>query len=306
MQREENDLLDQVREQGWNDSSRREFLQRYGLLIRRSILYHIRRCFGAAQMHALSDHLKALQGGQRVSIQGGISGELLDIAQDTWQDILTEVWKPQGNLIEKWYEYKQDRERAERRFRDFETYLKGAIQNSFWGHLRKRKRLKEEVTMDLEEARSWLKEEGGKLPTEEIPIEDEVCFYWDQLLRCRSPNPDEVEQELIQVRREASTVLVWACAHLKRELRGRGQARELENLQAFIAFYCSQRGPRRDRPPASALSPDRLGLEQVAGQYFRWEEDICRGIFHKSIRKDRVMRQIRDTLLESPYRDMIQ
>jgi len=297
----EQELLDRVRKRGWDDHCRKEFLSRYGSLIRRNILYHIRRCYGGSQLHALSQHLATLQEGRASGAQGGIKGDILTIAVDTWQDVMVEVWKPGDNLIQRWYKYKAQREEAGEQFRELETYLKGSVHNIFWGHLRREKG-KKEVPMDIEQVEGR-QEERAKFANE-IPIEDELCLYWDQLLRCWLPRPQEAEQELVRIKQEASTVLIWACAALKKELQERGKVGALENLKAFMVFYCSQMGPRREQNDLP--SPGEVCLERVAGRYLRWEEDVCRKIFHKRMRKDRIMNQLQTIILGSPYRDMVQ
>ena len=135
---------------------------------------------------------------------------------------------------------------------------------------------------------------------EEITLANETDVYWDQLLRCAKPSPDSITQELRVAEPDKATALCWACAKLKRE-SPRKDTRE--NLIAFIAFYCSQRGP--SRPTEEWPSPDELSLERIEGRYLRWEEDVCQAIFGKTIRKDRVLDMVVRTLVDSPYQHLL-
>ena len=299
-------LTDLVLRNGWDRDLRKRFLARYGPLIRRSILYHIRRHFGGAQMQILAEYLAGLEKGHHPKMQGGIGWRMLDVAANTWQDVWTDIFRAEGRLVGKWAKYKEVQEGKGEGARDFETYLKGAVQIKFQTNLRRQQKGSEESTLNLEEAEEWL--EGELLssnPEPSVPLVDETLYYWDGLIRCHLPGPDKIARELVQIKREASTVLVWACAQLKAQLREKGQAKRLENLKAFMAFYCSQIGPHREEGSPVVLSPDKLSLEQVAGRYLRWEEDICQRIFKKRIRKDRIMEQIRRVILNSPYRNML-
>lgn len=131
---------------------------------------------------------------------------------------------------------------------------------------------------------------------DEISLADDVDRYWDLLLRCQRPSHREIERKLTAFRVDKATALCWACAKLKSESRRRDTR---ENVIAFIAFYCSQRGP--DRPSDAPPNRDQLCLEAIQGHYLRWDEDVCRGMFQKHVRKDRVMAMIADTLADSPY-----
>jgi len=134
---------------------------------------------------------------------------------------------------------------------------------------------------------------------EKIPLNDEINYYWDQLIRCLEPKPDEIE-ELIKAHPNEGNVLCWACANMKRSLKRREQK---ENLIAFIVFYSSKRGVRDKQALRSSqgLDPENLTLERVVGRDLRWREDVCRGIFGKYIRKDRLMEQIKREILKSDY-----
>lgn len=298
-------LADLVLRKGWNNRLRKRFLDQYGLLIRRSILYHIRRHFGGVQMQILAEYLVELESGHRSKMKGEIGWKILDVATNTWQDVWADIFRTEGSLLEKWMNYKEDQKARGEESRDFETYLKGAVQIRFRSNLRRHRKGPEETTLDLEEVEERLKDERSATAEPSIPVADETLRYWDELIRCRVPSPDEIAREIVRLRRDASTVLVWACARLKSQLHKKGQTKRLENLKAFMAFYCSQVGPHREEASPTVLSPDELNFEQVAGRYLRWEEDICQRIFKKRIRKDRVMEQIRNVILNSPYRDML-
>jgi hypothetical protein len=294
-------LLAKVRFDGWDILTRKTFLDLFGTLIRRNILYHTRHYFGATHLRALADYLTALQSDQVSRIAGGISGEILGIASDTWQDVLIRVWRPENNLVDQWCHYKEGKVQAGEPFRDFEPYLKGTVQNTFWGHLRSRKhRLDPQGNLDELEERLVDTNQAAH----QIPSENEAALYWDRLLRCQRPDPSCIEEDLVRLRQEPETVLIWACARLKHTLYRKRKESSLENLLAFMVFFCSQAGPQRssDHP----LRLDELNYERVAGHYFRWEEDVCRRIFRKRIRKDRPMKQIQSIILESPYRALVQ
>lgn len=140
---------------------------------------------------------------------------------------------------------------------------------------------------------------------EKIPLNDEINYYWDQLIRCLEPEPEQVEV-LVKLQPNEGNVLCWACARLKRGLKRREQR---ENLVAFIVFYASKRGIGKGGGSGGAevegLSPENLSLERVVGRDLRWREDICGRIFKKYIRQDRVMEQIRQEILKSDYSYLI-
>jgi len=295
------ELLEDVHANGWNPSTREAFLELYGTLVRLNILYHVKRCFGTRYLQRLADYLATLQEGGQHHSSGGVDGEILDIACSTWQDVLVRAWQPQNNLIEQWYRYKEAKEREGEPFREFEPYLKGAVQNTFWGHLRTRKnQLNTSGGFDELEER-FEKEES---PEELIPVENEVCFYWDQLLRCQRPDPSSIEESLVRFRQEPETVLVWACAQLKRLFYETGKAASLENLLAFMTFFCSQTG--RKRNGCTPRNTQELSYGCVAGQQYHWKRDICQTIFQKRIRKDRPMQQLQEVIIHSPYRELVE
>lgn len=303
-----NKFLQEVLEEGWNESRRRTFTQKYASLIRGNILYHLRHCFGGSQVRALGNYLEELQARTKSQPKGNVNEKQLTLVQNTWEEVFVKVFckdKKGQNLIEKWASHVEEKKSKNEEFRDFETYLKGAVQIAFWKHLRKQKELENKVEAEPQEAQRWKTEGNQKEVSEEIPVQDEVSVYWDRLLRCQEPDPETINQDLVQLNREPKTVLAWACAKLKSRLSERGKEAASENLKAFLAFFCSHQGQQKDGPSPKEISSDGLTLDQVAGRYFRWRKDVCEEIFCKSIRKDRVTQKIRDILLDSPYRNMI-
>ena len=333
-------LLVEVLERGWSRRRRREFIARYGRTIRGSILYHIRMKFGEQSLAAIGDYLRSLQEGRQPCGKGGVIGEVLDLAADTWQDVLNEVFKVRDNLVHKYHRYIARTGGEGRGLTSFSYFLSKNVQYKFLDNLKARltdKKIPEEkvhggtsgqeaatpsIAVDADEeaviagaptGTGTRTETEAGAEAEKVPLNDEVNYYWDQLIRCLEPDPRQVE-ELIKLRPSEGNVLCWACARLKRGLKRREQK---ENLIAFIVFYASKRGigdrDRRDRdkdeegaPTGSeGLSPDNLTLERVIGRDLRWREDICRGIFRKYIRKDRVMEQIRREIMDSDYRYLI-
>ena len=125
-------------------------------------------------------------------------------------------------------------------------------------------------------------------------------MYWDLIIRCQHPAPQEIETKLIGVKLDRAAVLCWSCAKLKASSPRQDTK---DNVVAFVAFYSSQTGPqrRRDPPPERAS----LCLELLTGRYLRWEEDVCKAIFRKNIRKDRVMGMIAHTISQSPYSHLL-
>lgn len=186
---------------------------------------------------------------------------------------------------------------------EFESFLRGLVSLKVRQQIPRHREifapLVPPAADDPDDGESW----EERLPShddaqvEELALADEVDLYWEGLLRCGDLTPGEVEQGL-DLRRHKEHLLCWACASLKRKLRGRRR----ENLLAFIAFFISRRGPQRAREPLPKR--EEISLATLSGRYLRWDEDISR-IFGKSIRKDRVLAQIREELLSSPYRDLV-
>lgn len=300
-------LLVKVLERGWSRRRRRQFITRYGRTIRGSILYHIRLRFGNRSLASLSDYLLSLQEGKCPRSQKGVIGEVLDLAADTWQDVLNEVFKVKDNLVHKYHRYIQVREEG-RGITSFPYFLSKSVQYKFLDNLKAR--------LVGRQAHDSIDERGAAIAgiatnvdgdvdiredgeADKIPLNDEVNYYWDQLIRCLEPDPDQVE-ELIKLYPNEGSVLCWACAKMKRRFKRREQK---ENLIAFIVFYSSKRGVGGTGAPAGSegLDPESLTLERVAGRDLRWREDVCKGIFGKYIRKDRVMEQIKREIMNSEY-----
>ena len=390
-------LLEEILERGWSGKGQREFIRRYGQTIRWSILYYIRMRFGDQNLRAVSDYLLALQEGKCPHSKGGVVGEILDLAADTWQDVINEVFKTKDSLIHKYRRYVADergsisfphflsksvyykfldnlspglsdkeildrivdaKREADRQFyiNEFRNRYRDRVEDSLRDRYPGLRRINnimdyfferfipqaypairqalgsktKKAVLDLllegfsrddcqrgsgytRRVYGGVTEMGTSLPdsdveedlggkdraeAEGIPLNNEVNYYWDRLIRCRGPDPEEIERELVRIDPNEGNVLCWACARLKRRFRRKEQR---ENLRAFITFYCSKRGVGRMHPSAGRLTLEKLTLERVVGRDLRWREDICRGIFRKYIRKDRVMEQIKEEIMNSDY-----
>ena len=99
-------------------------------------------------------------------------------------------------------------------------------------------------------------------------------------------------------------MLLWACASLKQTHTEKRKQAALDNLMAIATFLCSRSGPKKDE--VHFPTPATLTLEAVCGQYYRWEEDVCKRIFEKQLRKDRALQQLQRHILSSPYRRQVQ
>jgi hypothetical protein len=296
------ELWEEVLEHGWNSQRIQVFVRCYGPLVRACILYHLRR-YG--NLGALEAQLRALEESTvHRADRRGTPGEWLDLAQEIWQDVWLEIFAEGAPYLKRYRCYIERQQREGKPVRPFRDYLKGLVWHVFLKKAEDRSSKRAlpwaQAPPGIEDPEAWLESQASCPPCESPPLSVELDIYWDRLLRCLKPEPKHIEQDLIQLSREPATVLCWACAVLKRQLEGGS----LENLRAFIAFFCSQRGRQRSGPPLEGLTPHDLNLEVVAGRYWRWEEDICR-LFGKQIRKDRVMGQIHELLKASPYRDLL-
>jgi len=295
------ELWEEVLKYGWTEQRMQAFLRCYSSLVRGCILFHLRR-YG--NVGALAAQLRVLEHGSsgRASSQGA-QGEWLDLAQDIWQGVWLELFRENSPRLQRYRDYLERQQREGKPARTFDQFLKGLVWHIFLRKVEDRpgRRSLPWATLppEVEDPEAWLESQAVS-PPDPTPISIELDAYWDQLLRCLEPEPAGIEKNVIRLRREPGTVLCWACAALKRTLEGS----QRENLLAFVAFFCSQRGPQRAGPPLKDLKPPSLNLEMVAGRYWRWEEDICR-LFGKNIRKDRVMNQIQECLKASPYRDLL-
>lgn len=295
------ELWEEVLEHGWSPQRIQAFVRCYGSLVRACILYHL-RCYG--NLGALEAQLRALEESPaRQPDRRGTPGEWLDLAQDIWQGVWLEILAEGSPYLKRYQSYVERQQREGKPVRPFRDYLKGLVRYVFLKKAEDRPGRRSlpwaQAPPGIEDPESWLEAQASRLP-EPLSLSVELDAYWDQLLRCLRPQAECIEQDLIQLSREPATVLCWACAVLKQQLEGQA----LENLLAFITFFCSQRGRQRSGPPPEDLNPKNLTLEVVAGRYWRWEEDICR-LFGKKIRKDRVISQIQELLKASPYRDLI-
>jgi len=294
-------MLDRVLRRGWDERLRAAFIDYYGTLIRRSILYHVRRTLGGQHLRAVGEHLVALQEGKHEPKTSGIEINVLRVAADTWQDVLLRCLQNEDHLLSQWSEYVHGHDAAEGSARDFETYLKGAIGNTYWGHLRRRRaQLGDVVPLEnLEETLAAVDSEASR-----VPVTSEILVAWDLLLRCQCPDSRQIEEEIVRLREDPESVLLWACASLKQTHTEKRKQAALDNLMAIATFLCSRSGPKKDE--VHFPTPATLTLEAVCGQYYRWEEDVCKRIFEKQLRKDRALQQLQRHILSSPYRRQVQ
>ncbi len=294
-------LIERILRRGWDERLRAAFVDHYGTLIRRSILYHVRRTLGGKHLRAVGEYLVSLQEGVHEPKTPGVEINVLRVAADTWQDVLLRCLQDEDHLPGQWAVYCREHDPATGPARDFETYLKGNIGNTFWGHLRRRRaQLGDVVPLeDLEEHLAAVEDEAMR-----IPVYSEILVTWDLILRCHCPDPAGIEQEIVRLREDPESVLLWACAALKAEHTRKRRQAALDNLMAVAVFLCSRCGPQKEGK--AYPSPERLTVEAVSGRYYRWEEDICKRIFRKQLRKDRALQQLQRHILASPYRRQIQ
>lgn len=399
-------FLQELLDRGWSRARRREFVKRYGQTIRWEILYQIRRRFGSQNLSSISSYLLGLQEGASSQGTQGVVGKILDLAVDTWQDVLNEAFKPRENLIHRYSTFATKIVSKGGRIIDFRHFLSKSVHYKFLDNLssglsqkeildrildlkrendrhfyinelrnrygnyikddlrsvcrglhqidnvidyffeefipRRYRTIRQERNSGNPNARgsvldalsqsfgeddcqkgseyvrrvygSPIKMEAslGKLDIEargrgitearKIPLNNEVNHYWDQLIRCLRPDPEEVKRELINIDPSEANVLCWACTKLK---RGFKREEQRDNLRAFIIFYCSKRGVQQRLSPTQVLTLENLTLEKVAGRDLRWREDVCKTIFGKYIRQDRVAEQIKKEIADSDYAYLI-
>jgi len=403
-------LLEGVLTKGWSERRRKRFISQYGPFIVHCILYLIRAYFGPEGLGVIGAYLEALLGGEEVNLEGEVKWRPLDVAVNTYQDVLAEVFKEKDNLIQKYQAY--------RSYMSFEVFLKKSVEFKFMDtyssglppglspkeildaiayskreEIRKfyiavaYDRFGEQVRLALRDKFPQLSNQPGEgnvvcyffevfVPrtypllkeqiisrskgralldelveyfSEEdylaglkhrchiqpqmeeaatsdagyssaapwsIPLE-EAAFYWDKLIRCEDLEPQEVASRLLLHTMKAlgkvekDKLLCCALADQKGNLGqqakdGSSRAQtQRENLKMWIVWRCSQSGKRRDGPSSEELRPETLSLEQVAGRYFRWEEDICKRIFQRNVRQDRVEEQIAGFIKQSRWLDFI-
>lgn len=395
-------FLKEVIEKGWSEERRTRFLERYGHIIRRSIMYQIMQKFGSQSLSTVNNYLLSFQGRKPPNSGGAVIGEILDLAVNTWQDVLTEIFKEEENLLHKYSRFTDKIDKCSENFPDFSYFLFNSVNYKFLDNLsidlsqkeildrvvdlkrevsrkfyidafRKRyrgfvkdnlrskypevhrvnnvidyffekfvpqtyptvreklentkskktaliellehfdedhcergSRYTREIFGGLEEVKISLSEKELKSRYESelkrIPLNAEVNNYWDQIIRCLSPDPEKIKRELININQNEANVLCWACAKLKRKLKRKEQR---ENLIAFIVFYCSKGGIEQKPLTKQKLTSENLTLEKVTGRNFRWRKDVCTGIFGKYIRKNRVIKQIKEEIINSNYSYLI-
>lgn len=294
------DKLLQMAQAGWTPPLQRAFLNAYGSLLRRALLSELGRRFGSTVLRGLRNALQALEQGASGGAQG-VSGQLLELAQDTWQSVCLEIFKPEGNTIVQYQQHQQKAVQAGQKPLPFEGFLWGLVRLKLRQQLPRHKAIFEPVYALHEDDEDDSKLE--RLPDEqEVPLEASACaqmvdIYWEGLLRGGDVDPDKAARALSLGQRK-DHLLCWACCRLMRALN----ESQRENLRAFVAFFVSNSGPQRHGVPLSERKD--LSLEALSGTYLRWEEDICK-VFGKSIRKDRIMAMIQKELLESPYRNQV-
>jgi hypothetical protein len=285
-----------VEQGGWTPQRQRAFLKHYGRLLRQALLSELGCRFGSGALRGLSDYLRALEQG-RSPPAGGVAGQLLELACDTWQAICLEIFKAEGNTIMQYARYREKCAGEGRTPMPFESFLWNLVRLKLRQQLPRHRELFVPQVIPPEDEEGPWEEDVAIEGAPEVALADEVDLYWEGLLRCGEVDPQELERRL-RLRERKEHLLCWACCALKRKL----PLRQRENLLAFIAFFISQRGPERPREPLPQR--EELSLEKLVGRYLRWEEDVCR-IFRKSMRKDRVLAQIPEELLRSPYRDLV-
>jgi len=297
------ELLEAVRREGWTARRQQAFLNEYGRLLRRALLRELGKRFGSDALRGLSGYLRALQQGASPSTPE-LSGQLLDLAQDTWQAVCLEIFKAERNTIMQYAEHRQKRQREGRPDIKFTTYLWGLVNLKLRQQIPKHRDIFDPVYSASKNepddpSEAWEDRLQGieEAEVEQVALADAADPYWDGLLRCEEPDPGEAEGDLdLQHRREH--LACWACCSLKRRLKGR----QRDNLLAYVAFLASQRGPQRDEATLLPEWPE-LSLETVAGRYLRWEEDVCKGMVGKSMRQDRIEEQIVEEVEASSHRD---
>ncbi len=295
------DVLTTVRTRGWNRERQQAFLRQYGSLLRQALLSELGKRFGAQAIRGLRDYLAALERGQLPS-DGATSGQFLELAQDVWQAVCMELFKAERNTVEQYEAYCRKREQQGRQPMPFKGYLWGLVSLKVRQQIPRHRQAFDPVQSppDDETEASEVWEErlaGGADPeAEAIELADVVDEFWEGLVTCDAPDPDEMARTLALDERDEHR-LCWACGSLKKRL---GEAKR-DNLIAFVAFFVSQRGPERadDRLPQR----DELSLSQLTGRYLRWEADICERMFGKSIRKDRVVEQLQSELEKLPQQE---
>lgn len=111
-------LLQSIVDQGWTESRQKQFIQDYGPMLRKSILYQLRRHFGSVGLAAIARYLEATQQGAAMKISTGLDQTYLDLAINVWQDVLADVFRADG-LIHKYTSYHEQTNASETSFEGF-------------------------------------------------------------------------------------------------------------------------------------------------------------------------------------------
>ena len=123
----EEQLLQQVAQRGWTERLIDEFRKRYDLVIQKNVLYHLRTHFP----------------GQPIQTAEGVRGDLADLYWNTYNDVLWEVFRPEGNLVEKYLAYRERRSARGQPYAPFPEMLKKSVEFCFLHHWSPRLSLKE-------------------------------------------------------------------------------------------------------------------------------------------------------------------
>ena len=288
------DVVTTVRQRGWTLERQQWFLHEYGSLLRQALLSELGKRFGAGAIYGLRDYLAALERGETAE-ERKVSGTFLELAQDVWQAVGLEIFKAERNTIAQYDAYREKCEQEGRTPMPFKGYLWGLVSLKVRQQIPRHRQAFDPVQSPPEDeadtSEVWEERLAGEADpaADAIALADDVDAYWEGLVTCDSPDPDEVARTLALAERDEHR-LCWACSSLKRRL---AEAKR-DNLVAFVAFFLSQRGPDRNEEPLPER--DDLSLGQLTGRYLRWEADVCDQILGKSIRKDRVIEQIQAEL----------
>lgn len=111
-------FLQSIVDQGWTETTQKEFIQDYGPILRKSILYQLRRHFGSVGLAAIARYLEATQQGAAMKTPMGLDQTYLDLAVNVWQDVLADVFRSNG-LIHKYADYHKQTSASETSFEGF-------------------------------------------------------------------------------------------------------------------------------------------------------------------------------------------
>ncbi len=127
-------FLQNILDQGWTDAKQKRFVQEYGTILRRSILYQLRRHFGSEGLAAVARYLESMQTGAVMKQSTGLDQTYLDLAVNVWQDVLTNVFRSDvsDGLIGKFSNYHEQHNATET---SFEGFLRQNIRFKFLDQL---------------------------------------------------------------------------------------------------------------------------------------------------------------------------